>query len=72
MTRNNKSLFGILSFIPLIGRIIGMVINAAVTASLANAYDRLQSRISWVIVLIALLILIQLGKRLYHNTVKLF
>lgn len=50
----------------------GVVINAAVTASLANAYDRLQSRISWVIVLIALLILIQLGKRLYHNAVKLF
>jgi ABC-type enterochelin transport system permease subunit len=44
MTRNNKSLFGILSFIPLIGRIIGMVINAEVTALLANVYDGLQSR----------------------------
>lgn len=50
----------------------GVVINAAVTASLANVYDRLQSRISWVIVLVALLILMQLGRRLYHNTVKLF
>ena len=58
--------------VPLLLLLSGVVINAAVTASLANAYDRLQSRISWVIVLIALLILIQLGKRLYHNTVKLF
>jgi len=44
MTRNNKSLFDILSFIPLISRIIGMVINTEVTALLANVYEGLQSR----------------------------
>jgi hypothetical protein len=50
----------------------GIIFNAVVIASLANVYDRLQSRISWVIVLIAILIIIQLGRRLYYNTTELF
>lgn len=38
--------------------ISGVVLNAIVTASLANIYDRLQARVSWLIVLVALLVLI--------------
>lgn len=36
-----------------------VVVNAVVTASLANVYDRLQSRVAWLVVLAACLALTQ-------------
>jgi hypothetical protein len=36
-----------------------VVLNAVVTASLANVYDRLQSRVAWLIVLSAIIVLMQ-------------
>lgn len=38
--------------------VMGVIVNAIVTASLANVYDRLQARVSWLIVLAALLVLV--------------
>jgi hypothetical protein len=38
----------------------GIVLNAAVTASLANVYDRLQARVSWLIIFVSLLCLIKI------------
>jgi hypothetical protein len=55
------------SLVPLL---IGwVVLNAAVTASLANVYDRLQSRVAWLVVLAACLALTQTawGKRLLEK-----
>ena len=37
--------------------ILGIVLNAFVTATFANVYDRLQARVSWMLLLVALLIL---------------
>ena len=44
-----------------------VVLNAAVTGALANVYDRLQSRVAWLVVLLALLFLqsIPWGRRLF-------
>lgn len=39
--------------------LVWMVLNAVVTASLANVYDRLQSRVAWLVVLAACLVLMQ-------------
>lgn len=40
---------------------VGMVVaNAAITGALANVYDRLQARITWVLVLGALLLVLHL------------
>lgn len=43
--------------------------NAFITASLANVYDRLQARMTWPLVLLAILILIRLGRDYFskHN-----
>jgi hypothetical protein len=38
----------------------GIALNAAVTASLANVYDRLQARVSWLIIFVALLCLFKI------------
>lgn len=47
--------------------IIGVVMNAVVTASLANVYDRLQARVSWLILLAAMLILMTHFKLFYRE-----
>ena len=46
-----------------------VVLNAIVTASLANVYDRLQSRVAWLIVLAACLVLLKttLGERMVRK-----
>jgi hypothetical protein len=46
-----------------------VVLNAVVTASLANVFDRLQSRVAWLVVLAACLALLQTawGKRLLEK-----
>lgn len=48
-----------------------VLLNAAVTSSLANVYDRLQSRVAWMIVLLACLALLRtrLGQRLLDSPV---
>lgn len=48
-----------------------VVLNAVVTASLANVYDRLQSRVAWLVVLAACLVLAQSKwcKRVFGNPV---
>jgi hypothetical protein len=38
----------------------GIILNAAITGSLANVYDRLQARVSWLIVFIGLICLIKI------------
>ena len=46
-------------------------LNAAVTSSLANVYDRLQSRVAWLVVLAACLALLnsEWGKRLMSKPI---
>lgn len=36
--------------------VVWYVLNAIITASLANVYDRLQSRVAWLLVLCAILV----------------
>ena len=54
-----------------VGLFIGIVSNAIVTASLANVYDRLQARTSWMIILCAVLIALSSKAHFIHKT-KLF
>ncbi|MEO7080650.1 MAG: hypothetical protein ABIY71_03945, partial [Flavobacteriales bacterium] len=61
------------TLVPLL--LVWVVLNAVVTASLANVYDRLQSRVAWLVVLAACLVLMQtpwsrrlLKKPDFHDT----
>ena len=54
-----------------VGLFIGIVSNAIVTSSLANVYDRLQARTSWMIILCAVLIALSSKAHFIHKT-KLF
>ncbi len=58
---NNKLNKSLKAFIVI--TFFGILYNSAITASLANISDRLQARVTWVIVFIALIILIYIIKR---------
>jgi len=42
--------------------VTGILLNAVVTATLANVYDRLQARVSWMMVLVPLLVMATDGR----------
>ncbi len=50
---------------------IGLFWNALIVASLANIYDRLQARISWIIIFCLCLIILHNGKELYHSLIRI-
>jgi TRAP-type uncharacterized transport system fused permease subunit len=49
--------------------LVWVVLNAAVTSGLANVYDRLQSRVAWMVILVACLALLNTpwGRRLLRR-----
>ena len=51
--------------------LLSVVINAIVIGSLVNVYDRLQARVSWVIVYLALIFLMLHWKQLIANLIQL-
>ncbi|MGL2963342.1 hypothetical protein ACSVH2_05935 [Flavobacterium sp. RSB2_4_14] len=51
--------------------LIGIIINAIVTASLANIYDRLQARVSWALIFCLFLLLAHYKTRIV-NKIKVF
>lgn len=55
----------------ILGLLIANISNAIITASLANVYDRLQARTSWMIIFCALIIFTS-NKNYFLNKLKLF
>jgi len=50
--------------------LIGIVVNAVVTASLANIYDRLQARVSWALIFCLFLLLAHYKTRILNTILK--
>ena len=46
------------------------VVNAFVTGALANVFDRLQARVTWLLILPALLIVWKMGEKVYSKLDK--
>lgn len=65
-SKSNRNKIDIRIQLIVVTLLLGVLVNAVVTASLANVYDRLQSRISWTIIFCMVLILF--SKKEYLTT----